>query len=43
MIPRIADLQTEKAVTVMAKGVPIEGRVIDADGKPVAGACDFRE
>ena len=27
-----------KSVTVMKKGVPIEGRVVDADGKPVAGA-----
>ena len=37
-IPRIADLRAGKAVMVMKKGVPIEGRVIDADGKPVAGA-----
>ena len=38
IIPRIADLRAGKAVTVMKKGVPIEGRVVDADGKPVAGA-----
>jgi beta-lactamase regulating signal transducer with metallopeptidase domain len=36
--PKIADLRAEKALTVMKKGVPIEGRVVDADGKPVAGA-----
>ena len=38
IIPKIADLRADKAVTVMKKGVPIEGRVVDADGKPVAGA-----
>jgi beta-lactamase regulating signal transducer with metallopeptidase domain/protocatechuate 3,4-dioxygenase beta subunit/peroxiredoxin len=38
VLPRIADLRAEKAVTVMKKGVPIEGRVIDDQGKPVAGA-----
>ncbi len=38
IIPKIADLRAGKAVTVMKKGVPIEGRVVDADGKPVAGA-----
>ncbi len=38
IIPKIADLRAGKAVTVMRKGVPIEGRVVDADGKPVAGA-----
>ncbi len=38
IIPKIADLRAEKALTVMKKGVPIEGRVVDADGKPVAGA-----
>ena len=38
IIPKIADLRAEKAVTVMKKGVPIEGRVVDSDGKPVAGA-----
>jgi beta-lactamase regulating signal transducer with metallopeptidase domain len=37
-IPRIADLRAGKAMTVMKKGVPIEGRVVDADGIPVAGA-----
>ncbi len=37
-IPKIADLRADKAVTVMKKGVPIEGRVIDAEGKPVADA-----
>jgi beta-lactamase regulating signal transducer with metallopeptidase domain len=36
--PKIAELRAEKALTVMKKGVPIEGRVVDADGKPVAGA-----
>ena len=36
-IPKIADLRAGKAVTVMTKGVPIEGRVVDAQGKPVAG------
>ena len=38
IIPKIADLRAGKAVTVMKKGVPIEGRVVDAEGKPVAGA-----
>ncbi len=38
IIPKIADLRAEKALTVMKKGVPIEGRVVDADGKPVAAA-----
>ncbi len=38
IIPKIADLRGDKAVTVMKKGVPIEGRVVDVDGKPVAGA-----
>jgi hypothetical protein len=38
IIPKIADLRAGKAVSVMKKGVPIEGRVVDADGKPVAGA-----
>ncbi|MFI5457976.1 MAG: carboxypeptidase regulatory-like domain-containing protein [Isosphaerales bacterium] len=38
IIPKIADLRASKAVTIMKKGVPIEGRVVDADGKPVAGA-----
>jgi beta-lactamase regulating signal transducer with metallopeptidase domain len=38
IIPTIANLRASKAVTVMKKGVPIEGRVVDADGKPVAGA-----
>jgi len=38
MMPKIADLRASKAVTVMKKGVPIEGRVVDADGKPIAGA-----
>ena len=38
IMPKIADLRAEKALTVMKKGVPIEGRVVDADGKPVAGA-----
>ncbi|MGO9464621.1 MAG: carboxypeptidase regulatory-like domain-containing protein [Isosphaeraceae bacterium] len=38
IIPKIADLRAGKAVTVMKKGVPIEGRVVDGDGKPVAGA-----
>ena len=37
-IPRIADLRAGKAVSVMKKGVPIEGRVLDADGRPVPGA-----
>ena len=38
IMPKIADLRAEKALTVMKKGVPVEGRVVDADGKPVAGA-----
>jgi beta-lactamase regulating signal transducer with metallopeptidase domain/uncharacterized GH25 family protein len=38
IIPKIADLRADKAVTVMKKGVPIEGRVVDAQGHPVAGA-----
>jgi beta-lactamase regulating signal transducer with metallopeptidase domain/protocatechuate 3,4-dioxygenase beta subunit/peroxiredoxin len=38
IIPKIADLRAGKAVTVMKKGVPIEGRVVDAEGRPVAGA-----
>jgi beta-lactamase regulating signal transducer with metallopeptidase domain/protocatechuate 3,4-dioxygenase beta subunit len=38
IMPKIGDLRAEKALTVMKKGVPIEGRVVDADGKPVAGA-----
>jgi hypothetical protein len=38
IIPKIADLRAGNAVTVMRKGVPIEGRVVDADGKLVAGA-----
>ncbi len=37
-IPKIADLRAGKAVSVMKKGVPIEGRVVDATGRPVAGA-----
>jgi hypothetical protein len=36
--PSIADLRAGTAVMVMKKGVPIEGRVVDADGKPVVGA-----
>jgi beta-lactamase regulating signal transducer with metallopeptidase domain/protocatechuate 3,4-dioxygenase beta subunit len=36
--PKIADLRSGKAVSVMTKGVPIEGRVLDAAGRPVAGA-----
>jgi beta-lactamase regulating signal transducer with metallopeptidase domain len=36
--PKIADLRAGKGVSVMTKGVPIEGRVLDADGRPVAGA-----
>ncbi len=38
IIPKIANLRAGTAVTVMKKGVPIEGRVVSADGKPVAGA-----
>jgi beta-lactamase regulating signal transducer with metallopeptidase domain/uncharacterized GH25 family protein len=38
IIPKIADLRAGNAVSVMKKGAPIEGRVVDADGKPVAGA-----
>lgn len=38
IIPKIADLRAGKAVTVMKKGVPIEGRVVDEHGRPVAGA-----
>jgi beta-lactamase regulating signal transducer with metallopeptidase domain/protocatechuate 3,4-dioxygenase beta subunit len=37
-IPKIADLRAGRAVTVMKKEVPIEGRVVDAQGRPVAGA-----
>ena len=37
LIPRITDLRAGKAVTVMKKGVPIEGRVVDENGRPVAG------
>ncbi len=36
--PPIAELRAETAVSVLKKGVPIEGRVLDADGHPVAGA-----
>ena len=39
--PTIAELRAGKAVAVMTKGVPIEGRVLDADGHPVAGATVF--
>ena len=38
IIPKIADLRAGKAVTVMKKGVPIEGRVVNSEGRPVAGA-----
>jgi hypothetical protein len=38
VIPKISELRAGKAVTVLQKGVPIEGRVVDADGKPVAAA-----
>jgi RNA polymerase sigma factor (sigma-70 family) len=38
VIPKIADLRAGRAVTVMKKGVPIAGRVVDAEGRPVAGA-----
>ena len=37
-MPKIADLRVGKAVTVMKKGIPIEGRVVNAQGRPVAGA-----
>jgi beta-lactamase regulating signal transducer with metallopeptidase domain len=37
-IPKIADLRAGKAVSVLKKGVPIEGRVVDHEGHPVAGA-----
>ena len=37
-IPRIAELRTGKAVTVAKRGIPIEGRVVDAKGSPVVGA-----
>ncbi|QEH36715.1 Regulatory protein BlaR1 [Aquisphaera giovannonii] len=37
-LPKIADLRAGKAVSVMSKGIPVEGRVLDADGRPVAGA-----
>ena len=36
--PPIEDLRAGKAVSVMKKGVPIAGRVLGTDGKPVAGA-----
>ncbi len=39
--PRIADLRAGTAVSVMTKGVPIEGRVVDAYGQPVAGATVY--
>jgi beta-lactamase regulating signal transducer with metallopeptidase domain/uncharacterized GH25 family protein len=37
-IPSIRDLRAGHALSVLKKGVPIEGRVVDADGRPVAGA-----
>ncbi len=37
-IPPIAKLRSGDAVSVLKKGPPIEGRVLDADGQPVAGA-----
>ncbi|WP_165226225.1 carboxypeptidase regulatory-like domain-containing protein [Aquisphaera insulae] len=36
--PKVADLRAGKAVSVMKKGIPVVGRVVDADGHPVAGA-----
>ncbi len=36
--PKIADLRAGSAVSVMKKGVPIEGRVLNPAGQPVAGA-----
>jgi beta-lactamase regulating signal transducer with metallopeptidase domain len=36
--PPIEELRAGKALSVMKKGVPIQGRVLGADGKPVAGA-----
>lgn len=36
--PTIADLRAGKAVAVLKKGAYLEGRVVDPDGKPVAGA-----
>jgi beta-lactamase regulating signal transducer with metallopeptidase domain/uncharacterized GH25 family protein len=36
--PPITDFRAGKAVSVLKKGVPIEGRVVDAKGKPVEGA-----
>jgi RNA polymerase sigma factor (sigma-70 family) len=36
--PPIADLRVGKAVSVLKRGVPIEGRVLDSDGAPVSDA-----
>ena len=38
VIPSIEDLRAGKAVSVMVKGAPIEGRVLGPDGRPVEGA-----
>ncbi len=37
-IPPIATLRSGTSVSTLKKGVPIEGRVLDANGQPVAGA-----
>jgi len=36
--PRVEKLRDQTAVMVMKKGITVEGRVLAADGKPVAGA-----
>ncbi len=38
VIPPIEELRAGTAVSVMTKGVPIEGKVLNDDGKPVADA-----
>jgi uncharacterized GH25 family protein len=37
-MPTIADLREGRAVTVMKRGIPIEGEVLDAAGEPVENA-----
>jgi len=37
-LPDVAQLRDASAVLVMKKGVALSGRVLDSDGKPVAGA-----
>ena len=40
-IPTIAELRAGTLLTILKKGVPIEGRVLDADGQSVVGAQVF--